>query len=124
MLQYIKKYIRGWLLAIVLFFIFISFAFWGVGDIFRKNDTNVANVGKLKISRNLFLTEFQLAMNEFNKNLSDKEISQNDRINLAKQSLSKLTTRYLFLNLANEMNLKISQNVIKESILKPKLILV
>jgi len=121
MLQYIKKYIRGWLLAIVLFFIFISFAFWGVGDIFRKNDTNVANVGKLKISRNLFLTEFQLAMNEFNKNLSDKEISQNDRINLAKQSLSKLTTRYLFLNLANEMNLKISQNVIKESILNNEL---
>ena len=121
MLQYIKKYIRGWLLAIVLFFIFISFAFWGVGDIFRKNDTNVANVGKLKISRNLFLTEFQLAMNQFNKNLSDKEISQNDRINLAKQSLSKLTTRYLFLNLANEMNLKISQNVIKESILNNEL---
>ena len=67
MLQYIKKYIRGWILAIILFFIFISFAFWGVGDIFRKNDTNVANVGKLKISRNSFLTEFQLAMNEFIK---------------------------------------------------------
>ena len=75
-----------------------------------------------KLSRNLFLTEFQLAMNEFNKNLSDKEISQNDRINLAKQSLSKLTTRYLFLNLANEMNLKISQNVIKESILNNELL--
>ena len=117
MLQYIKKYIRGWILAIILFFIFISFAFWGVGDIFRKNDTNVANVGKLKISRNSFLTEFQLAMNEFNKNLSDREISANDRINIANQTLSKLTTRHLFLNLANEMNLEISQNIIKESIL-------
>ena len=63
MLRYIKKYIKGWFLAILLFFIFISFTFWGVGDIFRSNSDYIVKVGRTKIPREIFLTEFQTNIN-------------------------------------------------------------
>ena len=59
MLQYIKKYIKGWFLGIILFFIFISFTFWGVGDIFRGSSNHIIEVGKFKIAHNNFLAELQ-----------------------------------------------------------------
>ena len=58
MLQYIKKYIKGWFLGIMLFFIFLSFTFWGVGDIFRGGSSHIIKIGKYKISRDIFLKEF------------------------------------------------------------------
>ena len=73
MLQNIKKYIKGWLLGILLFFIFISFAFWGVGDIFRKSDSYIAKVGKDKITRDEFLIEYQFRINA----MENKDLSKN-----------------------------------------------
>ena len=58
MLQYIKKYMKGWFLGIILFFIFISFTFWGVGDIFRSGGAHLIKVGDYKITRDIFFREF------------------------------------------------------------------
>jgi len=108
MLQYIKKYIKGWLLGILLFFIFISFAFWGVGDIFRQNASYIAKVGKDKITRDEFLIEYQFRINA----MENKDLSKNERTSVANQALNNLTNRYLFLNMANDMGIKISKNVL------------
>ena len=117
MLQYIKKYIKGWLLGILLFFIFISFAFWGIGDIFRQNTSYIVKVGKMKVSRDEFLIEYQFRMNEFNKNKDGfKDVSKNERIRIANQALNNLTNRYLFLNMAENMDIKISKDVLKKQI--------
>ena len=67
MLRYIKKYIKGWFLGIILFLIFISFTFWGVGDIFRGGSNHLLKIGKNKISKQFFLTEFQSNINYLNK---------------------------------------------------------
>ncbi len=67
MLQYIKKYIKGWFLGILLFFIFISFTFWGVGDIFRGSANHFIKIGKNKISFDFFQAEFQSNLNSLNK---------------------------------------------------------
>ena len=112
MLQYIKKYIKGWLLGILLFFIFISFAFWGVGDIFRQNASYIAKVGKDKITRDEFLIEYQFRINA----MENKDLSKNERTSVANQALNNLTNRYLFLNMANDMGIKISKNVLKKNI--------
>ena len=113
MLQYIKKYIKGWLLGILLFFIFISFALWGIGDIFRQNTSYIVKVGKMKVSRDEFLIEYQFRMNEFNKNKNGfKDVSKNERIRIANQALNNLTNRYLFLNMAEDMDIKISKAVL------------
>ena len=77
MLQFLKKYIKGWLLGIILFFIFLSFAFWGVGDIFRRDISYIAKVGKMKIHSDDFLTEYQFRIKALN---NDNEISKLNEI--------------------------------------------
>ena len=120
MLQYIKKYIKGWLLGIILFFISISFAFWGVGDIFRSNPDNyLAKVGKKKISRDHFVTEFQLQVDSYNS--KNKTTTENDIREIANQTLSNLTNRHLFLNMSDEMKLKVSKDVLKRKIMNNEL---
>ena len=74
MLQYIKKYIKGWFLGIILFFIFVSFTFWGVGDIFSRGGNNIIEIGKYKITSEIFIAELQSNIN--NQNKDKKKLSK------------------------------------------------
>jgi len=111
MLQYIKKYMKGWFLGIILFFIFISFAFWGVGDIFRGGSNYILKIGKYKISRDTFLREFESNVNYLKKN---KKLNKIELENVANETLSNLKDRYLILNAANLMNINISEKILRK----------
>ena len=118
MLQYIKKYIKGWLLGILLFFIFISFAFWGVGDIFRGGSGYILKIGKYKISRDTFSREFESNVNYLKKN---KKLNKIELENVVNETLSNLKDRYLILNAANLMNLNISEKILRKKIYENEL---
>ncbi len=111
MLQYIKKYIKGWFLGIILFFIFISFAFWGVGDIFGGGSSYILKIGKYKISRDTFLREFESNVNYLKKN---KKLNKIELENVVNETLSNLKDRYLILNAANLMNISISEKILRK----------
>ena len=123
MLQFLKKYIKGWLLGIILFFIFLSFAFWGVGDIFRRDISYIAKVGKMKIHSDDFLTEYQFRIKALNNDneISNQNISKDEKIQIVKESINNLTNRYLFLNMAKKLDIKISKEILKKKILNNKL---
>ena len=93
MLQYIKKYIKGWFLGIILFFIFISFTFWGVGDIFRGGSNYILTIGKNKISRDFFLKEFESNINYLNK--KEKKLNRLELVSIANETLKNIANRYL-----------------------------
>ena len=116
MLQYIKKYLKGWFLAILLFLIFLSFAFWGVGDIFRSNQTVIGKVGKMKIPTNLFIQEYQVKMNNLQREIKSN-FTKEEKLYLANETLNQLINRFLILNMINEMNLEVSENVLKTKVL-------
>ena len=118
MLQYIKKYMKGWFLGIILFFIFISFAFWGVGDIFRGGSSYILKIGKYKISRDTFLREFESNVNYLKKN---KKLNKIELENVVNETLSNLKDRYLILNAANLMNLNISEKILRKKIYENEL---
>ena len=118
MLQYIKKYMKGWVLGIILFFIFISFAFWGVGDIFRGGSSYILKIGKYKISRDTFLREFESNVNYVKKN---KKLNKIELENVVNETLSNLKDRYLILNAANLMNLNISEKILRKKIYENEL---
>ena len=118
MLQYIKKYMKGWFLGIILFFIFISFAFWGVGDIFRGDSSYILKIGKYKISRDTFLREFESNVNYLKKN---KKLNKIELENVVNETLSNLKDRYLILNAANLMNLNISEKILRKKIYENEL---
>ena len=115
MLQYIKKYIKGWFLAIILFFIFLSFAFWGVGDIFRSGGNHLMKVGDYKISNDIFFKEFDSNVRYLRKN---KELSKIELENIAYETLNNIKDRYLILNATKKMNIDISEEILKEKIYK------
>ena len=118
MLQYIKKYMKGWFLGIILFFIFISFAFWGVGDIFRGGSSYILKIGKYKISRDTFSREFESNVNYLKKN---KKLNKIELENVVNETLSNLKDRYLILNAANLMNLNISEKILRKKIYENEL---
>ena len=113
MLQYIKKYMKGWFLGIILFFIFISFTFWGVGDIFRSGGAHLIKVGDYKITRDIFFREFDSNVRYLKK---DKELSKIELENVAYETLNNIKDRYLILNAAKRININISEKILKEKI--------
>ena len=119
MLQYIKKYIKGWFLGIILFFIFISFAFWGIGDIFRGGSNHILKIGKYKISPNIFLTEFASNVNYLNKN--EKKLNKIELENLANETITNIANRYLILNAANLMKINIPKRILSKKIYENEL---
>ena len=114
MLQYIKKYIKGWFMGIILFFIFISFTFWGVGDIFSGNKNYILKVGKNKISRDFFLTEFQSNINYLNKR--NEKLNRLEIANVASETVSNIANRYLILNAAKSSGITISEKILRKKI--------
>ena len=118
MLQYIKKYIKGWFLGILLFFIFISFTFWGVGDIFRGGTSYFIKIGKNKISFDFFQTEFQSNLNSLNK--KQKKLNKLELKSLANETIRNIANRYLILNAANSININVSEEILRKKILENK----
>ena len=109
---------KGWFLGIILFFIFISFAFWGVGDIFRGGSSYILKIGKYKISRDTFLREFESNVNYLKKN---KKLNKIELENVVNETLSNLKDRYLILNAANLMNINISEKILRKKIYENEL---
>ena len=118
MLQYIKKYIKGWVLGIILFFIFISFTFWGVGDIFRGGDDHIIKIGKYKISRDIFLKEFDSNVRYLKKN---KKLNKLELENVANETLINIKDRYLILNAAKMMDIDVSEKILRKKIYENEL---
>ena len=118
MLQYIKKYIKGWFLGIILFFIFISFTFWGVGDIFRGGDSHIIKIGKYKISRDIFLKEFDSNVRYLKKN---KKLNKAELENIANETLINIKDRYLILNAAKMMDIDVSEKILRKKIYENEL---
>ena len=118
MLQYIKKYIKGWVLGIILFFIFISFTFWGVGDIFRVGDSHIIKIGKYKISRDIFLKEFDSNVRYLKKN---KKLNKVELENVANETLINIKDRYLILNAAKMMDIDVSEKILRKKIYENEL---
>ena len=118
MLQYIKKYIKGWVLGIILFFIFISFTFWGVGDIFRGGDSHIIKIGKYKISRDIFLKEFDSNVRYLKKN---KKLNKVELENVANETLINIKDRYLILNAAKMMDIDVSEKILRKKIYENEL---
>ena len=106
-------------MGIILFFIFISFTFWGVGDIFSSNKNYILKIGKNKISRDFFLTEFQSNINYLNK--KNEKLNKLELANVANETLSNIANRYLILNAAKSSNINISEKILRKKIFENEL---
>jgi peptidyl-prolyl cis-trans isomerase D len=122
MMQGIRKAgqsLFGRLVIFVLFgFLILSFAIWGIGDIFRGYGRNdVARVGKVEIGieqvRNAYQTELQNLQRQQRRAITPEMARA---IGLDRQVLSRLITEAVLDQTAREMRLAVSDETIRNLI--------
>lgn len=63
MLQEMRKYAQSWVSSVFMGALALSFALWGIADIFRGNaDTTVYSIGSTQVGSDLFAREFHNVM--------------------------------------------------------------
>jgi peptidyl-prolyl cis-trans isomerase D len=124
MLRSMRASAQGWfgraIMAVMMSVIIISFAIWGIGDIFRGFGAHdLAQVGRVEISadnfRNAFQTELQRQQRLERRNITSEEAHQTG---LDRQVLSRLVADAAFDDQARTLGLAMSDAEIKKAIMK------
>ena len=114
---------RSKIAKVFMFFLFalliLSFAVWGIEDMFRIGGQNaaVAKVGKTEVGRIAFERLFNRQMNTFRQQFGQFDINQARAFGLVDQTIQQLVTNALFEEQANELGLAVSEAQIKQEIL-------
>ncbi len=118
MLSNLKQFASGWIAQLLLAILVISFAVWGISDIFTGFGSNaVAQVGNQEISVLEFQRRYQNAVrsvgNQLNQSLTPDQALQ---YGIPSQVLNQLVTEATFDTIANRMGLGISNDALGREI--------
>jgi peptidyl-prolyl cis-trans isomerase D len=118
MLETLRKGTGSWLVKGLLGLLVLSFAAWGIGDIFTGGgDTSVATVGETKISPNDYRDAYQNRVRQmsarFGKQLNNDEARQ---LGIGEQTLQQLVTSALWDEAASKFGLAVPDAVIARNI--------
>jgi peptidyl-prolyl cis-trans isomerase D len=117
MLNALRKQAGSWVVKALLMLLVVSFAIWGIGDVFYGGSQNpaVAKVGESEISA----TELSEAFSRSLRNLQQRVGAQIDReqaiqLGVMQQALQDLIARRLVDLRARDMGLTVSDGVLRE----------
>jgi peptidyl-prolyl cis-trans isomerase D len=122
MLNSLRASAQGWvgrvIMAILMGLIILSFAVWGIGDIFRGfGANNLAQVGSIEIGadtfRNAYQTELQRQQRLERRNITNDEAHQ---YGLDRQVLSRLVGEAALDDQARRLGLAVSDESIRKAI--------
>jgi peptidyl-prolyl cis-trans isomerase D len=122
MLRSLRASAQGWLgraiMAIVMGVLILSFAIWGIGDIFRGFRGNeLARVGSVQIGADTFRNAYQLELQRLQRverrNITNEEAHQ---WGLDREVLSRLIGEAVLDDQANRLGLAISDEDIRKAI--------
>ena len=122
MLESMRASAQGWvgriIMAILMGLIILSFAIWGIGDIFRGfGANNLAQVGSIEIGadtfRNAYQTELQRQQRLERRNITNEEAHQ---YGLDRQVLSRLVGEAALDDQARRLGLAVSDESIRKAI--------
>ena len=122
MLESIRASAQGWIgrtiMAILMGLIILSFAVWGIGDIFRGfGANNLAQVGGIEIGtdtfRNAYQTELQRQQRLERRSITNDEAHQ---YGLDRQVLSRLVGEAALDDQARRLGLAVSEEAVRKAI--------
>ncbi len=119
MLDKIRQGTRSFFIKIFLGVIIVSFAVWGIGDIFRSpSESQVASIGGATISLNDFLSEFRRTMARLQSQFGT-EFDQNQALALGydRLVLGNMISREIARQDAEQLGILISDETIGRGIL-------
>ena len=114
MLETLRKGTGSWMVKILLGLLVLSFAAWGIGDIFTGGgDNSVATIGDTKITPNQYRDAYQSRVRQmssrFGKQLNNEEARQ---LGIGEQTLQQLVTSALWDEAANGYGLAIPDAIV------------
>jgi peptidyl-prolyl cis-trans isomerase D len=122
MMQGIRKAGQSWLGKSVLFILFgfliISFAIWGIGDIFRgRASTTAVKVGNVEISQETLRSAYQNEIQNLSRRARQSITPEMARaLGLDQQVLSRLTTEATLDQAAKKLGIAVSDEMVARSI--------
>ncbi|MCC2111689.1 MAG: SurA N-terminal domain-containing protein [Hyphomicrobiales bacterium] len=120
MLESMRKAASGWVAKVLMGLLVLSFAVWGISDIFRGfGATTLATVGDTKISAETFQrtlrSQMEAASQRFGRAISLTEAQQ---FGIPTQVLGQLVSDATYQMIADDMGLGISDDEVREIIFK------
>jgi peptidyl-prolyl cis-trans isomerase D len=122
MMQGIRSASKNWLGKLVLFtlfgFLIVSFAIWGIGDIFRgRSATTAAKVGTVEISQETLRAAYQNEVQTVSRRARQSITPEMARaIGLDQQVLSRLVTEATLDQAAKKLGVAVSDALVARSI--------
>lgn len=120
MLGSLRKRTSSAVVVILIGLLIISFAIWGIGDVFRFGGSNaVATVGKVQISPQAFAQEYGNELNRLQQQFGDAfSATQARELGLHKQVLQRMVNRELFDAQVRRLGVAASDEQVREFISK------
>ncbi len=119
MLEMFRRGAQGWIAKIFFGILVLSFAVWGVADVFRYGEGALARVGKTEISSGEFQTAFQNQVEQLRRRYGPRMTADMARLSqVDQQVLQQLVANAAIENHAKSMKLGVSEKAIVDSIKK------
>ncbi len=125
MLQNIHTWSKTWVLRILLGILFglliLSFAIWGIGDIFRQSNQRivVAEIGDLEITENDFIDELRREIDRLQEETETQiDLRQALDMGIADRVLDRIVFRTLYDLAARDAGVAVSDDVLRGEIVR------
>lgn len=115
MLDSMRRGASSWIIKILLGLLIVSFAVWGIGDIFVGGAINptVASVGDEKITTSQLLENYQRDVNDLSQRAGRPlTLEQGRELGLFEQSLRQMLSRATLSGIAGDLHLTISDPLV------------
>ena len=119
MLNVLRQKAASWVVKVMLLLLVVSFAIWGIGDVFFRGGRNpmVASVGGSEISASELTEDFNRALSNLQHRLGGNlDRQQAIRLGLMQQTLQDLIARRLVDLRANDMGLTVSDATLRQMV--------
>ena len=118
MLDAMRRGAGTWIVKSFLGVLVLSFAAWGIGDIFRISpDTAVATVGDVEISQTAFTEAFNRDLAQLQRRFGGNiDAEQARQFGLVQQTISRLVTEAVYDQATRDLGLTVSDATIREEI--------
>ena len=117
MLNVLRQKAGSWVVKVLLLLLVVSFAIWGIGDVFYGGAQNptVAKVGSAEISASELADAFNRSLNNLQQRLgSTIDREQAIQLGLMQQALQDLITRRLIDLRARDMGLTVADDTLRQ----------
>ncbi len=119
MLNSLRKNASGWIAKVFIGLLVISFAVWGVADVFHGGaESTVANIGDSEISAEQFQNEYRQEVNNFGRQFGQQLSAEQARqLGIDQRVLNRLITTAVLDQSATNLKLSVSEKAIADSII-------